>query len=104
MSKYEVKVVRLKTGEDILCEYQEINNESYIRNGLVLVPMQGDNNEPQIGFYPFVPYAKLKDSTLTIGKHNVLWCTDAQDDLANKHKENFSKIVTPDGGIFVPDK
>ena len=86
------------------CEYQEINNESYIRNGLVLVPMQGDNNEPQIGFYPFVPYAKLKDSTLTIGKHNVLWCTDAQDDLANKHKENFSKIVTPDGGIFVPDK
>ena len=104
MSKYEVKVVRLKTGEDILCEYQEINNESYIRNGLVLVPMQGDNNEPQIGFYPFVQYAKLKDSTLTIGKHNVLWCTDAQDDLANKHKENFSKIVTPDGGIFVPDK
>ena len=104
MSKYEIKVVRLKTGQDVLCEYQELNNESYIRNGLVLLPMQGENNEPQIGFYPFTPYAKLKDSTLTIGKHNVLWCTDAQDDLANKHKENFSKIVTPGSGIITTDK
>ena len=104
MSKYEVKVVRLKTGEDILCQYQEINNESYIRNGLVLVPMQNENNEPQIGFYPFAPYAKLKDNTLKIGKHNVLWDTDAQDDLAAKHRENFNTIVTPGSGIIVPDK
>ena len=104
MSKYEVKVVRMKSGEDVLCQYQEINNESYIRNGLVLLPIQGENNAPQIGFYPFVPYAKLKDNTLKVGKHNVLWATDAQDELAEKHRENFSTIVTPDSGIIVPDK
>lgn len=95
MSKYEIKVARMKSGEDVLCQYQEIENESYIRNGLVLVPMHGDNNTPQLGFYPFVPYAKLKDNTLKIGKHNVLWTTDAQDELAQKHKENFSTIITP---------
>tara|TARA_Y100000034_G_C6534287_1_gene230306 strand:+ start:49 stop:360 length:312 start_codon:yes stop_codon:yes gene_type:complete len=95
MSKYEIKVVRLKTGEDVLCEYQEINNESYIKNGLVLVPMQGDNNEAQLGFYPFVPYAKLKDDTLKVGKHNVLWYTDPQDDLSEKYRASFSKIITP---------
>jgi hypothetical protein len=102
MSKYEVKVVRMKSGEDVLCQYQEIANESFIRNGLVLVPMQGDNNTPQLGFYPFVPYAKLKDNTLKVGKHNVLWTTDAQDDLATKHQENFSTIITPaDSEIIV---
>ena len=101
MSKYEVKVVRLKTGEDVLCNYQEISNDSYIRNGLVLVPMQGDNNSPQIGFFPFAPYAKLKDDTLKIGKHNVLWITDAQDELADKHRETFSRIITPaSGGVI----
>ncbi len=104
MSKYEIKVARMKSGEDVLCQYQEIGNESYIRNGLVLVPMQGDDNTPQIGFYPFVPYAKLKDNTLKVGKHNVLWSTDAQDELAQKHKENFSPIITPqESGIIMPD-
>ena len=41
MSKYEIKVARMKSGEDVLCQYQEIENESYIRNGLVLVPEVG---------------------------------------------------------------
>ena len=98
MSKYEIKVVRLKTGEDVLCNYQEINNEAYIRNGLVLVPMQGEGDAPQLGFYPFTPYAKLDDDTLKIGKHNVLWITDAQDGLADKHRETFSRIITPSSG------
>ena len=104
MSKYEIKVVRLKSGEDVLCQYQEVNNESYIRNGLVMVPMQNDAGEPQIGFYPFIPYANLKDNTLKLGKHNVLWVTDTYVDIISKHKETFSSIVTPDSRIITTAK
>ena len=96
----EVKIVRLKTGEEILCEYRvsEHRKMTHIKNGLIIVP-----TETAIGFVPFMVYADLPDNTFSVKSSHVLWVVDPATELIEKHQETFSTIVTPpESKIIVP--
>tara|TARA_Y100000296_G_C5149108_1_gene245401 strand:+ start:242 stop:538 length:297 start_codon:yes stop_codon:yes gene_type:complete len=96
----EVKIVRLKTGEEILCEYRvsEHRKMTHIKNGLMIVP-----TEQSIGFIPFMVYADLPDNTFSVKSSHVLWVVDPVSDLVDRHQETFSTIVTPpESKIIVP--
>jgi len=96
----EVKIVRLKTGEEILCEYRvsEHRKMTHIKNGLMIVP-----TEQSIGFIPFMVYADLPDNTFSVKSSHVLWVVDPVSDLVDRHQETFSPIVTPpESKIIVP--
>jgi len=96
----EVKIVRLKTGEEILCEYRvsEHRKMTHIKNGLMIVP-----TEQSIGFIPFMVYADLPDNTFSVKSSHVLWVVDPATELIDRHQETFSTIVTPpESKIIVP--
>ena len=95
----DVKIVRLKTGEEILCEYRvsEHRKMTHIKNGLMIVP-----TEATIGFIPFMVYADLPDNTFTLKSSHVLWVVDPVAELIEKHQETFNTIVTPESKIIVP--
>jgi len=95
----DVKIVRLKTGEEILCEYRvsEHRKMTHIKNGLMIVP-----TEATIGFIPFMVYADLPDNTFTLKSSHVLWVVDPVSDLVDRHQETFNTIVTPESKIIVP--
>jgi len=96
----DVKIVRLKTGEEILCEYRvsEHRKMTHIKNGLMIVP-----TEQSIGFIPFMVYADLPDNTFSVKSSHVLWVVDPVSDLVDRHQETFSTIVTPpESKIIVP--
>ena len=95
----DVKIVRLKTGEEILCEYRvsEHRKMTHIKNGLMIVP-----TEATIGFIPFMVYADLHDNTFTLKSSHVLWVVDPVSDLVDRHQETFNTIVTPESKIIVP--
>ena len=95
----EIKIVRLKTGEEILCEYSvsEHRKMVHIKNGLMIVP-----TETAIGFVPFMVYAELLDNTFTVKSSHVLWVVDPVAELIEKHQDTFSTIVTPESKIIVP--
>ena len=95
----EIKIVRLKTGEEILCEYSvsEHRKMVHIKNGLMIVP-----TETAIGFVPFMVYAELLDNTFTVKSSHVLWVVDPVAELIEKHQDTFSAIVTPESKIIVP--
>ena len=96
----EVKIVRLKTGEEILCEYRvsEHRKMTHIKNGLMIVP-----TEQSIGFIPFMVYADLPDNTFSVKSSHVLWVVDPATELIDRHQETFSPIVTPpESKIIVP--
>ena len=95
----EIKIVRLKTGEEILCEYRvsEHRKMTHIKNGLIIVP-----TETAIGFVPFMVYADLPDNTFTLKSSHVLWVVDPVSDLVDRHQETFNTIVTPESKIIVP--
>ena len=95
----DVKIVRLKTGEEILCEYRvsEHRKMTHIKNGLMIVP-----TEQSIGFIPFMVYADLPDNTFSVKSSHVLWVVDPVSDLVDRHQETFNTIVTPESKIIVP--
>lgn len=95
----EIKIVRLKTGEEILCEYSvsEHRKMVHIKNGLMIVP-----TETAIGFVPFMVYAELLDNTFTVKSSHVLCVVDPVAELIEKHQDTFSAIVTPESKIIVP--
>ena len=95
----DVKIVRLKTGDEILCEYRvsEHRKMTHIKNGLMIVP-----TEATIGFIPFMVYADLPDNTFTLKSSHVLWVVDPVSDLVDRHQETFNTIVTPESKIIVP--
>ncbi len=95
----EVKIVRLKTGEEILCEYSvsEHRKMTHIKNGLMIVP-----TEQSIGFIPFMVYADLPDNTFSVKSSHVLWVVDPVSDLVDRHQETFNTIVAPESKIIVP--
>ena len=95
----DVKIVRLKTGEEILCEYRvsEHRKMTHIKNGLMIVP-----TEQSIGFIPFMVYADLPDNTFSVKSSHVLWVVDPVSDLIARHQETFSAITTPESKIIVP--
>ncbi|SVC04793.1 uncharacterized protein METZ01_LOCUS257647 [marine metagenome] len=95
----DVKIVRLKTGEEILCEYRvsEHRKMTHIKNGLMIVP-----TEQSIGFIPFMVYADLPDNTFSVKSSHVLWVVDPVSDLVDRHQETFNTIVAPESKIIVP--
>ena len=95
----DVKIVRLKTGEEILCEYSvsEHRKMTHIKNGLMIVP-----TEQSIGFIPFMVYADLPDNTFSVKSSHVLWVVDPVSDLVDRHQETFNTIVAPESKIIVP--
>ena len=95
----EVKIVRLKTGEEILCEYSvsEHRKMTHIKNGLMIVP-----TEQSIGFIPFMVYADLPDNTFSVKSSHVLWVVDPVAELIEKHQDTFSTIVAPESKIIIP--
>ncbi len=95
----EVKIVRLKTGEEILCEYSvsEHRKMTHIKNGLMIVP-----TEQSIGFIPFMVYADLPDNTFSVKSSHVLWVVDPVSDLVDRHQETFNTIVAPESNNIVP--
>ena len=96
----EVKIVRLKTGEEILCEYSVSSHtkRTHLKNGLMIV-----HSEQSIGFIPFMVYADLPDNTFSVKSRHVLWVVDPATELIDRHQETFSPIVTPpESKIIVP--
>jgi len=94
-----VKIVKFKNSEEILCELVEDNDENInIKNPCVLVP-QGQTN---IAMAPWLPFASIKEG-VSISKDNVLVVIDVVEEIASQYEQQFGsgllkpkpKIVTP---------
>ena len=53
----EVRIVRLSSGEELICKYETDGTTSKIKTPAVLIPMQGG----QLGMMGWMPYADYKD-------------------------------------------
>ena len=91
-----VKIVRLNTGEELLCAVKELNDESYhLTDVSIIVPTQ----EKSIALMPYMPYSNISKDGITVKKEFVMFTVDAQKDLANHHKEIYSSLVLPNSGL-----
>lgn len=89
-----VKVVRMLSGEDVLCVCEDKGDYLEVDDSVVIVPTQSGT----VQFVPYSPFS-TKDP-LQVNKEMVVFIADAESSLSNQHKQMFGGIVTPTSNII----
>ena len=91
-----IKLLRLKSGEDIVADIIGENSEFLIvKNPAMLMPVgDGRGGSVQIGLTPWMPFSSTKDFELP--REWVLITTEPAQDIVNNYNQAFgSGIVVP---------
>tara|TARA_X000001036_G_C20141915_1_gene587679 strand:+ start:120 stop:410 length:291 start_codon:yes stop_codon:yes gene_type:complete len=90
----EVRLVRLTTGEEILCEIHEQTEKSMtVKDPVLLIP-----NKDQIGFMPYMPYTEIGIFGLEIKQDHVMFNLQPTDEMI----DSFNKMTYRVQGIEKP--
>ena len=100
MSSSEIKIMRLITGEEIICDVSTESSSRYgvvynIKDVAILIPTEAN----QLGLAPFVPYSTASVDGITLAEKDVMFVTKPVDDLRKQYQNMFSKLMTPNQGI-----
>ena len=91
-----VKLLRLKSGEDIISDIVSENSENIkIKNPAMGMPLSdGRGNQVQVGLAPWMPFSESKEFELP--RDWVLLLTEPASDIVNNYNQVFgSGIVIP---------
>jgi len=86
-----IKIIRLKTGEDIIGTVKTTMEREYIVDKPILLYL---HTPTQVGFIPYLPFANL-DKGLHINISDTMWCIDPEDELAAKYTQTTTNLVVP---------
>ena len=87
----EIRLVRLTTGEELLCEVHD-NNEYRVtvKDPVLLIP-----NDKKIGFMPYMPYTEIGIFGLEIKQDHVMFNLQPTDEMIDSYNKMTDRIVTP---------
>lgn len=89
------KIVRLVTGEELLCEIAKTNaTHITVKDPLIIIP----TNDGKIQFLPYMAYADFK--TLPIRVEDIMFVVNPSTPLADKYLEAMTGIVTNNSKII----
>jgi len=90
----EVKIVRLTTGEELLCKMDPAmtlgEGKSIMVNTPVLILPTADG---KLTFMPYMPYADIKD--LIIKERSVMFIVNPTEELAAQYRNMIGDVVVP---------
>ena len=91
-----LKLLRLRSGEDVICEViRESAEYIYIKNPAMLMPMQGQGQQMQMGMAPWMPFADQTD--FEIPRDWLVVISEVVQDISYNYNQIFgSGIVVPD--------
>jgi len=88
-------IVRLTTGEELLCDYEVMDeNHMGITNPYIILPTQ----DGSIQFMKYMAYAVY--TTLPVKTSDIMWILEPSAELNNKHNEMTGKIAIPKQDII----
>lgn len=92
-----IKIVRLTTGEELICDLKVTNVDQVIlKDVAILIPTQ----QNQLGLAPFMAYSDAKDGFHTT-MASVMFIVEPVNDLKNQYQQMFSKVITPTSNLVV---
>lgn len=93
-SNSTVRLVKLKSGEEIFAEVTIMTDGTVTMKNMVNLTMVDANS---LGFVPYLPYCDFKDG-LQITKNDYLFLAPLKRDMENEYRKIFNKVVLPSGG------
>jgi len=93
-----IKLLRLKSGEDIVADIDENEDTVTIENPAQIMPMGGSNGQGmQLGFAPWIPFAGTAKVKVDIPRDYIIFIIEPAKDIVNNYRQAFgSGIVVPD--------
>jgi len=88
-----IRIVRMKSGEEIITDYTEKDNIAILKNPAILIP----TGQGQIGFMPWMMYAELENNTVEFDTENVLFHVAPAKALMNEYNKTIGS------GLIVPE-
>jgi hypothetical protein len=86
----DVKLVRLVTGEEILCKCENTSTGVMIKDPMILVPM----GQGKLGFAKWLPYADT-DGGVAVGSNNVMFILNPDVELKSQYTSASSGLILP---------
>ena len=94
----ETRIVRLSSGEELICKYESDGETTKMKSPAVLIPMQGG----QLGMMGWMPYADYKE--LELDNKFIMFAIKPQVELMNQYNEQFgSGLVIPKNNVAEPN-
>jgi hypothetical protein len=90
------KIVRLNSGEEILCNLTTTDTHHTLKDALIIIPQP----DGQIGFMSWMAYADIKDGVV-ITNDFVAFVVEPDEQLKKEFKSHTSGIIVPDAGPVV---
>jgi len=92
-----VKLLRISTGEEIVAEIVEENDESItVKNGLVCVPQA-----QSVGFIPWATVVDKLEPEITVSKQFIVYVAALDPTVKNKYCEMFGGVTTPEKKLIL---
>ena len=92
-----IKLIRMKSGEDVIGDVTEIDTGYIVEKPAVLMPMSdGRGNQVQMGMVPWQPWSKSK--SFQIPRDWVVTTSEPTDEVSDGWRKSFGS------GIEVPTK
>lgn len=85
-----VKLAKLSSGEEFICELTEEENVILVTNAISPVP----NHNGTVGFVPWAPLIK-KGSPIIIDRKWVVYIEEPAEEIVEQYEKMYSPIETP---------
>lgn len=92
----EIKIVRISTGEELICEVSGGPDHYTLKDVAILIPTQQNS----LGLAPFMAYSDAPKG-MSIPGNFVMFMVDPVEDLKAQYQTMFGKIATPSQKIIV---
>lgn len=102
----DIKIIRLITGEDILCEKVSSATELIhieVKNPvrIVVMPSKADPKVPSIGLAPWCEFSESK--VVSLRWDHIIFCVDPVNEFKNQYQSMFGGILTPPKKLILPE-
>ena len=89
----EVKIVKLVTGDMIICEVEDSGSKILLKDTYILAP-----TEQGMGIIPYSKVNAIKNNSISVLQEHIIFIEDAMDEIVDCYKNVTGKgIVTPGG-------
>ena len=94
----EIKIVRISTGEELLCTVSTCMREDHLNltDVAILIPTEANS----LGLAPFMAYSDAKNG-MDIPMSFVMFMVDPVDNLKAQYQTMFSKVITGGSKIII---
>ena len=92
----DIKIVRLATGEELICEVSGGPEHYTLKDVAILIPTQQNS----LGLAPFMAYSDAPHG-MTVGGQFVMFMVDPVEGLLKQYQTMFSKVITPKSSLIL---